>query len=478
MAVARLRFLEREEEDLVHEYSLKSLREIGVKIHSESVLKMLKKAGADIDLKTMVARIPEEMVTEAIRKAPKEFKLYSRDGKHDLKLPTESMPYISTTGLGIYVRDIRTGKNRPSTRKDVADVVRLGDALDQIDYLWTTLTATDVPQIAHGLHELWTAFQNTSKHVQSVSVGSADECKMQIKLASLIAGDEEELRKRPIFSVICCPIAPLSFEKGAIEGQVELNRAGIPVVSMSMSLGGMSAPITLGGTILNANTENLASLVISQTANPGAPHIYSSESTPVNMTTGNIYYECPEAPLIAAATTQMAKRYRLPCLTGAWGTGADDPEPGLLSPLSEITSLTLCAMTGTDLAAGAGSIDVAKGVSLEQVVIDAYLWENHRAFMRKFTIDAESFALDVVKQVGHGNSFLTHPHTAKNFRKELYFRDKKKLSWEQTLSNKSVPEAREIAIRLLREHEPLPLDASVVRQGEEQIKEFERLHGV
>lgn len=476
MAVAQLKFLEKEEEELVHEYSLKSLAEIGVKIHSESVLEMLSKGGAIVDKKSMIARIPEEMVIKAIKKAPKEFKLYSRDNKHDLQLPTEAMPYVCTTGLGIYVRDIHTGKNRPSTRKDVADVVRLGDALDQIDYLWTTLTATDVPQIAHGLHELWTAFQNTSKHVQGVSVGSAEECRMQIRLAALIAGDEDKLRKRPIFSVICCPVAPLSFEKGSVEGQVELNRAGIPVVSMSMSLGGMSAPVTLGGTILNVNTENLASLVISQTANPGAPHIYSSESTPVNMTTGNIYYECPEAPLISAATSQMAKRYGLPCLTGAWGSGADDPEPGLLSPFSEIFSLTLCSMTGTDLAAGAGSIDVAKGVALEQIVIDAYLWENHRALMRKFIIDVESFALDVVKQVGHGNSFLTNPHTAHNFRTQLYFRDKKKLDWEQTLSDKSVPEAKEIALKLLKDHEPLPLDKTTVKEGDELIREFERQH--
>ena len=476
MAVARLKFLEKEEEDLVHEYSLRSLAEIGVKIHSESVLKMLAKAGAIVDWKSMVVRMPEHMVVEAIEKAPKEFKLYSRDGKRDLQLPTEAMPYICTTGLGIYIRDIQTGKNRPSTKKDIADVVRLGDALEQLDYLWTTLTATEVLQVAHGLHELWMAFQNTSKHVQGVSVGSADECRMQIELASLITGDEEKLRKRPIFSVICCPIAPLSFEKGAVEGQVELNKAGIPVVSMSMSLGGMSAPVTLGGTILNANTENLASLVISQTANPGTPHIYSSESTPVNMTTGNIYYECPEAPLISTATSQMAKRYGLPCLTGAWGSGADDPEPGLLSPFSEIMSLTLCSMTGTDLAAGAGSIDVAKGVSLEQLVIDAYLWEDHRSLMRKFAVDVDSFALDVVKQVGHGNSFLTNPHTAKNFRTQMYFRDKKKLAWEQTLSNKSVPEAKEIAMKLLKEHKPEPLDASVVKEGDNLIERFERRH--
>jgi len=476
MAVAQIRFLDKSEEDLIHKYSLKSLHEIGVLVRSPSVLRMLGKAGASIDEKTQIAKIPESMVMEAVKKAPKEFKLCSRDGKHDLQLPTDKYPYISTSGLAVNVWDINTGKSRPSTKKDVADVAKLGDGLDQMDFLWTTFTATEVPPLSHGLHELWTAFQNTSKHVQGVSIGSADEVRSQIKLASLIAGSEEQLRKRPIFSVICCPIAPLSFEKGAIEGQVELNKAGIPVVSMSMSLGGMSCPVTIGGTLLNANTENLASLVISQTANPGTPHIYSSESTPVNMMTGNISYECPEAPIISAGTAQMAKRYRLPCLTGGWGAGADDPDPGILSPFSEVESLTLCSMSGTDLSAGAGSIDVAKGVSLEQVVIDAYLWEDVRALMRKFTISEETFALDVVKQVGHGNSFLTNPHTARNFKKELFFRDKKKLAWEATMSNKSVPEAKAVALRILKEHSVIPVDGGIVKKGEEIIKDFEKTH--
>jgi trimethylamine--corrinoid protein Co-methyltransferase len=477
MAVARLKFLDNGEEELIHHHSLKSLNEIGVSVHSTPVLQMLGGAGAKIDEKTHIAKIPESLVNEALRKAPKSFKLFSRDGKHDLDLPSKTWPYASTTGLAVYIRDIHTGKNRPSTKKDIADIIKVGDALPQMDYLWTTLTATEVPSQAHGLHELWTAFQNTTKHVQGVSVGSAEECRKQIELASLISGGVDALRKKPIFSVITCSIAPLSFEKGSVEGQVELNKAGIPVVSMSMSLGGMSAPITLAGMLLNVNTENLASLVISQTANPGTPHIYSSESAPVNMMTGNISYEAVETPLISAGASQMAKRYGLPCLTGATGGGADEKEPGFWSSFSELSSLALVGMSGTDLAAGAGSIDTAKGASLEQLVMDAYLWEDYRAYMRGFEISERTFALDVVQKVGHGNSFLTNPHTAMNFRREMYFRDKKKMEWEQTLSGKAVPEAREVALKILKEHKvSLPLDASIVKKGDEIIKSFEKAH--
>jgi trimethylamine--corrinoid protein Co-methyltransferase len=161
LAVARLRFLD--EEDFVHEQSLKCLKDIGVLVRSHKVLKTLGDAGASVDMKSGIAKIPERMITEAVKRAPRSIRLCARDPKHDMQIPVESSPHIGTTGLGIYMRDIDTGQKRPSTKKDVADIVRLGDAMDPVSYLWTTLTATDVPQEAHGIHELWTAFQNTTK---------------------------------------------------------------------------------------------------------------------------------------------------------------------------------------------------------------------------------------------------------------------------------------------------------------------------
>jgi trimethylamine--corrinoid protein Co-methyltransferase len=470
MAILKTKFLNKSEEDLIHASSIKTLETIGVMVRSQSTLKMLGDAGANVDLKTRIARIPEAMVNESIKKAPKEFKLHSRDGKHDLELPTPEFPFLATTGLAVYIRDIKTGKNRPSTKKDIADIVKVGDALNPIDFLWTTLTATEVPTISHGLHELWTAFQNTSKHVQGVSIGSADECKDQVKLASLITDGEDNLRKRPIFSVIACPVAPLSFEGGSVEGQVVLAKAGIPVVSMSMSLGGLSSPVTIGGIICNANTENLASLVITQAASPGAPHIYCVESMPIDMMTGGIAYGCPEVPSINAGCTQLAKRYGLPCFNGSWGSE-------MMVPIDfhDMSATAIGTMGGTDLLSGAGCTDDAMGAALEQVVSDAFSWEEFRSLQRKFTIDEESIALDIVKEVGHGNSFLSHPHTMKNFRKELHI-EKQTTICGKTMPFESLKDAKNIAQRILTDHEVIEIDGGIVKRGDGIIKEFEKRH--
>jgi trimethylamine--corrinoid protein Co-methyltransferase len=473
LAVARCRFLESEEVELVHEQSVECLKNIGVLVRSRKILKMLGDAGATVDAKKGIAKIPKGLVDESLRKAPRSIRLCARDPRHDLPLPVDSWPHIGTTGLGIYMRDMDTGEKRPSTRKDIADIVKLGDALDAVSYCWTTLTASEVPQEAHGLHELWTAFQNTTKHVQSVEVSSIEDSRRQIKLAELVAGSEKELRRRPLFSVICCSIAPLSFDEHAVEGMAELAKAGIPVASMSMSLSGGSAPVTMAGTVVNANAENLASIVITQLALPGAPHIYCSSSAPIDMRTGQINYMTAEPAVISAALGQMAQRYRLPSMVGDWGIN-DRETPGIPHSFTEIFGVVLTTMSGTDLAGGIGGLDAVKGCALEQAVIDAYMWENLRAYMRKFVFSKETAALDVIKAVGHGNTFLTHPHTMKNFKKELHFWDPAKLGMESTLSDKMVPEAKKIAKRLLKEHEVPPLEKNALKEGDKLIRDFEK----
>ena len=473
MAVARMKFLDRTEEDLIDQQSIECLETIGVKIKSKNVLDMLAKVGCQVDHKTQVAKIPESMVRDALKTVPKEMTLHGRDPKNNMKIPVSSWPYVGTTGLGTYILDIKTGKKRDSTVKDIADCVKLADALTGVDYVQTSLTATEVPQLTHGLHELWTAFQNTTKHVQGIEIFNAADAKKQIELGALIAGGREELMKKPSFTVIHCSIAPLMFEHDAVEAMVEFAKAGVAITTMSMSLSGGTAPDTLAGTLVNANSENLASFFIGQAARKGARTIYCSSSTPINMKTGMINYESANQPLIATGLAQMAKRYGLPCMVGDWGLN-DSEEPGIPHTFSETMGIALSTMSGTDMQGGIGTLDSAKGMALEQEVIDAYVWENVRKQMTPFEISKNTTALDVIREVGHGNTFLSSLHTARNFKKEIIVRDPVKGKFEATLSKAMVAEAKEIAIRLLKEHSVPQLDRSVIQQGNELIKNYEK----
>ena len=106
MAVLHTTFLERGEENLIHEQSLKSLREIGVLIHSPRVLQMLQEAGAEVDLNSEIAKIPESMVKDALKKAPKRIRYAARDSKRDFEIPTDRWPFTATHGLAVHISDL------------------------------------------------------------------------------------------------------------------------------------------------------------------------------------------------------------------------------------------------------------------------------------------------------------------------------------------------------------------------------------
>jgi len=177
--------------------------------------------------------------------------------------------------------------------------------------------------------------------------------------------------------------------------------------------------------LVNVNTENLGSLVISHMAAPSTPHIYCSESGPMNMRTGSINYSSPEKSFLSIALAQMAKRYSLSSLVAdcGWGDDTEACVSGVLTPATQLKGI----MSGSDLVTGLGSIDSAKGISFEQFIFDSYMWDCCKNYLHEVEISEEKIGLESVKEVGHGYNFLTHPHTLRYLRGEIMFWEGEKL---------------------------------------------------
>ena len=472
MAYLKTVLLNKAEEDLIHDQSVECLKEVGVRVDSESVLDLLAEKGAAVDFKSHIAKIPEKMIDAALEAAPKQITLYGRDSKNDLELPVSAYPYTVTNGTAVFVRDKDTNEYRDCNTKDVADIAKLVDGLAGIDFQWPSLSAKDMPPHTQTLYELWVTLENSSKHFQGDAIHGAHNAEAQIDMAALIAGGREELKKRPIISMIVCPLAPLSFEKGAIESQVAFARAGIPVVSYSMSIGGLSSPVTVAGMMLNTNAENLASLVITQAASEGAPHIYGSDSTPMDMATGNINYDAPELGLVACGLSQMSRRYELPSFNGGFGGFSVAGE--YQETIFEALSGCIASICHTDITGGLGCIDDAKGICFRQMLVDAYTWECCREYMKFVEITKERLGLDAIKNVGPRGNFLLEPHTFKYLRKEPILWDKEKFEL-LTMEKEALFEAAgEMVNRILEEHEVIPVDQSILKKGYDMISDYEK----
>ena len=470
MAEAQISILSSKDIELLHEKTLEILMDPGVAVLSTKALAVLESCGAEIDSKAMRASIPESLVKWTLKKLPKKVTLAARDPRRDMVAPRRGPPFMATNGTAVYMTDLVTGVKRSTTSRDLKEFMVLCDAMGPLDYVWPIVTAHDAPEKTHAVDELAISLLNTTKHVQGEAM-SAAEARTQIEIASTIAGSAEDLAKRPLFSVIQCPICPLEFERGSIEATMEFAKAGIPVVSMSMALCGLTSPVTLASTIAIINAENIASFAISQATKAGAPVIYSSESTAPNMMTGEIHYGALEEILLASASAQMAHHYGVPAMVGGFCLGIAGDTPGISIDPAELTFNAMTSMTMTDFASGIGGLDQAKGASLEQVIIDCEVWEMVREMRKEVVMDDAHFLIDLIRSVGPGGSFLKEPHTAKNLRKELFMPTKEKANvyakyrlgtdWKD-----AVKRAREKAKAILSSHIPDQMDADVISQVE------------
>jgi trimethylamine--corrinoid protein Co-methyltransferase len=469
LAFGHIVLLSDDEIATIHETSLKILQEIGIKVVSKKVQSLLAENGAEMDSTRSIVKIPSSLVEEAIKKAPKEIVLCGRDPKFNFKLPSKDFTFIATSGYATFMRDFKTGEKRMTKTSDLKDFAILADYLDGVDFFDSIVAPTELPPPVQTVHGLAVSFEHTEKHVLNRALNEK-QAKWQIKLAAAIVGDEEKLRKRPVFCSVNCPVSPLVFEEGSSEAMVELARAGIPVVPMSMALCGSTAPATIAGTLTIVNAENLAAIVILECANPGAPMIYCAESSSADMKTGEINYQAPEFPLIAAGATQMARLYKLPCYTT--GIGMDETPNDWKSLVEASKRLALLQLGRGDISAGLGSLENAESAALEQVILDVEAWEQAKAYLRQFKIDEETLGFDAISKVGSGGNFLGLKHTLEHFQKEIWL--KKEAIILPSTSGSVVERAKEKVRQILSSHVPTQLDEEVKREINQILRNCEK----
>ena len=295
MARSSINLLSRDEIEDIHNASLEILENPGLEILSKRALDILKEAGGNVDYEKNRATIPRDLVKEALEMAPKTLTYGARNPKNSFLLDKRET-HFTTNGYAVFIRDLETGKRRYSTQGDLARWAVLADYLDTVHVIWPSLNPTDVPEHMQRLSALFTCLSNSEKHVEHFAE-NAREAQYEIEIAVAIAGGKEELKKKPNISAVQCPIAPLRFDKGLTDAVIEFAKAGVPVVSLSMPLTGLTGPVTLAGSLVVNNAEVLGNIVMSEFAAPSAPVIYAGSPGSIDFKTG-AYVEAPENTLL------------------------------------------------------------------------------------------------------------------------------------------------------------------------------------
>ena len=441
---------------------LRTLADVGVRFPLERALDALERGGCRVDRGSQVARLPEDVVRAALRSAPPAPLLAARDRRCDIVLDGTAC-HLSNDGCGVRVVDPETGELRPSTRQDVADSARFVDALPQVSFYWgPVVTAEDVPLATRPLHEAEAIFTNTSKHFQAVDVVGEDTARRVVEMARVVAGGDEELRRRPLMSLIACPIDPLGNEAVSLEAALVCAEAGVPVGFLSLTLACASAPATPAGNLVVNMAAVLAGIVLLQLTYPGAPVFLAGAPSVMDLKTGGYTGGSPEDYVLAAAATQLAHHFGFAMNMGTMASGAK--EPGWQAAVDDALSTLASVSAGAEMMSGCGLLDGSKTLSYAHLLLEAEVYGIVQKVAAGIEVSDETLALDVIKRVGHNGTYLAEKHTRAHmgdiWQPGVWDRTPYD-AWLAAGRKGALEDAEEKARAILRTHAPDPLPAGV-----------------
>ena len=467
-----MRFLSKAETEKIHIATVNVLENVGVRAKSELILDIFAKGGAYV--KDTTVKIPQHLLDDCVKRAPKKVSLHGRNPEYDMLLE-DGRAYFGMGGTPTpLIRDLKTGEFRRPTKKDFVEATKLGDALPSMSFVMGLAGAFDVPYEVEYEHEWEVLFNYTEKPIV-YPAPSAYIARNALEMGSAVVGGMAELRKRPIMCLYSEAASPLTIVKGN-ENIVEFARAGIPIVLGQVPLLGASGPGTIPGSLVISNAENLALITLSQLAGAGSPIIYGVDVDLIDPLTGRDAYGAPESVLSTSAlNAQMAEYYGLPTfgVAGASDSKVPDAQAGAEAMMQSLMN----ALAGINLIHDCGYLAGGSAGSMEMAVICDEIIGNVQRILRRTEVNDDTLAVEIIKEVGPEGNFLGHKHTLKHIRNEVYlprlFDRTSETVWMKT--RKTAHElAREKAQRILKEHYPKPLANDVQVKLSEIVKTAEK----
>jgi trimethylamine--corrinoid protein Co-methyltransferase len=392
------------------------LMDPGVLVENAKSLEILANAGADVNFKSQVAHIPEDIVRTALETAPSEFYLYNLAGEPVVHYGADSVQYTPGSGA-LNILDSETQEQRAPVTDDLVKFVKLVETLPQLDAQSTAFVCSDVPKEMGDLYRLYLALNYMRKPIVTGAFRKDTWWTMKDMLVA-VAGNQEALAERPIAVFDVCPSPPLMWSDLTCQNLIDCARHSIPSELISMPMAGATAPATIAGAVVQHTAECLSGVTICQLAKEGAPIVWGGSPAVFDMRTGTTPMGAVGTWMINVSCAEVGKALGLPthvylCMSDA---KVIDAQCGLESA----ASLQIAALAGANMVSGPGMIDFENCQSCEKLVIDAEIIGMANRLIAGVEVRDEPIALKLMQKVGHRGDYLRQDHTRKWFREEQY----------------------------------------------------------
>jgi trimethylamine--corrinoid protein Co-methyltransferase len=443
------------------------LSEIGIEIRDDpEALELFRQAGANIDGELL--RFDPGHVRTLCQTAPKTYTMHARNPARSIEFGGNNLIFGSAYGSP-FVSDIKDGR-RYATLNDFENFIKLTYLSPWLHHQSGTICEpVDIAVNKRHLDMIYAHLRYSDKPFMG-SVTAPERAEDSLAMAQIVFG-ESFMQENLVIQGNINVNSPLVYDNTMTAALRTYAAANQGNVISPFIMGGAMSPVTQPAIIAQAHAEVMVGIALTQLVKPGAPVVYGSFLTTIDLKTGAPTFGTPESTLATLAISQLSRRMGLPFRCGGHLTASKIADAQAMQ--ESTNAMNPAIMAGANfIFQAAGWLESGLTIGYEKFVMDAEQCGALARVVAGLEIDDEQLAADAYREAGVGTNFLGVAHTMRhyksaNFRAELADATPFE-QWSEAGSKDMQQRAYELWNRMLAEYEAPPIDAAI----DEALLEF------
>ncbi len=399
----------------MHETSLRTLEELGMKVLLPEAIEIYRKGGARV-LEDMVY-IGRDIVEAALATAPKSIEGKAGIRQKDLTFELGRMVFQPGAGAP-HATDLVRGR-RPGSGQDYIEYTKLNQHFDVLQMLSPSVEPQDVPTHLRHYFTTETQLTQSNKFPFVFSRGTPQVMECFEMLRDFRGVSDAQFAADPYCYTIINTNSPRTLDIPMAQGLIDFAKMGQMSIVTPFTLMGAMAPITVAGAVTLSHAEALAAITLTQLVTPGAPICYGTFTSNVDMKSGAPAFGTPTHFQASLAAGQMARLTGLP-----WRSAA-----GSASNINDVQAanenqmgLWGCLMAGASVIIhAAGWLEGGLSVSYEKIITDVEVLNMMAELCAGAQAGSDEIGFDnALSHVEPSGHFFAAPQTMARYDTEFY----------------------------------------------------------
>ncbi|MEL6297861.1 MAG: trimethylamine methyltransferase family protein [Pseudomonadota bacterium] len=399
----------------IHETALRVHEELGIRVLLPEARELFAAAGAKISGDRMV-HLDRDLIARALETAPSTITLKGGADHREQTLGGNSMTFMPIGGPP-HINTLDHGK-RPGTFEDLKLMFRLCQHFDVIHALSPSVEPQDLANELRHLDVTRAQMTLSDKppFVYARGTPQVHDCFEIIRLARGLS--EDEFRATAYAYTVINSNSPRQLDIPMCQGLIDFARAGQITVMSPFTLSGAMAPVTMAGAQMLQHAEALAGITLSQLANPGAPVVYGSFTSNVDMKSGAPAFGTPEYIKGSFVAGQLARHIGLPWRSSNANASNAADEQAVYESMNSIWAATLGG--ANILYHCAGWLEGGLTSSPEKLVMDVEALQIMAEAFQPLDASDDAIGFEALREVEPGGHFFAASHTMSRYETAFY----------------------------------------------------------